>query len=113
MFRGWNRVSTGTRWDTSARRSTSDSLGPQPWKVSEWWKAQPPGFTTTGTRSVSTPSGAAFVSGASQSSGAWKLPRSGGAFGHRCDPRTYSIVPPWANVSSSATQQVIISGGER
>ena len=59
------------------------------------------------------PLGRRLASGASQSSGAWKLSRSGGAFGHRCEPRTYSIVPPWAKVSSSATQQVIISGGDR
>ena len=37
--------------------------------MSEWWNAQPPGFTTTGTRSGSTPSGVAPSSGASQFSG--------------------------------------------
>jgi hypothetical protein len=51
--------------------------------------------------------------GASQSSGAWKLPRSGGTFGQRCEPRAYSIVPPSARVSSSATQQMIISTSGR
>ena len=40
-------------------------------------------------------------------------PRDGGAFGQRCEPRTYSIVPPWARVSSSATQHVTISAGTR
>ena len=91
----------------------SASLGPEPWKVSEWCNEQPPALTTTGTSSGSSPSGAAARTGASQSSGAWKLPRSGGTFGQRCEPRAYSIVPPSARVSSSATQQVIISAGTR
>ena len=74
---------------------------------------QPPALTTTGTRSTAAPSGAAAPAGASQSSGAWNSPRAGGTRGQRCEPRTYSIVPPCAYVSSSATQQVIISGGTR
>ena len=81
--------------------------------MSEWWNVQPPALTTTGTRSGSAPSGAAAPAGASQSSGAWNSPRAGGTLGQRCEPRTYSIVPPCARVSSSATQQVIISGGTR
>ena len=81
--------------------------------MSEWWKVQPPALTTTGTCSGSAPLGAAARAGASQSSGAWNSPREGGTLGQRCEPRTYSIVPPWARVSSSATQHVIISGGTR
>ena len=89
-------------------------MGPEPWKVSEWWNEQPPALTTTGTQLELDPvRERRRRTGASQSSGAWKLPRSGGTFGQRCEPRAYSIVPPSARVSSSATQQVIISGGTR
>ena len=97
-----------------ARRSTSDSFGSgamEGERVVERAaaRASRPRAPARSPR----PRAPALSSGASQSSGAWKLPRSGGAFGQRCEPRMYSIVPPWAKVSSSATQQVIISGGER
>ena len=95
------------------RATVPDSFGAEPCHVRPWWKEPPPGFTTTGTRSSSVPSGAASRGPASQSSGAWNCERAGGDFGHVCEPRTNSIGPASACVSWSEIQQVIISGGTR
>ena len=101
-------------WVTSAMRAT-DALvfGAEPCQVRPWWNAPPPAFTTTGTMSSSVPSGAALRAGASQSSGAWNCERSGGDFGQRCEPRTYSIGPASAVVSWRESQHVSISAGTR
>ena len=113
-FVSWKRTSTGSMCVTSAIRATAAFVfGAEPCQVRPWWNEPPPGLTTTGTTSSSTPSGAAFRAGASQSSGAWNCDRSGGDFGHRCEPRTYSIGPASAVVSCSEIQHVSISAGTR
>src|SRR6476646_1358668 len=100
--------------ETSAMRATEpDVFGAEPCQVSPWWNEPPPGFTTTGTVSGSTPSGAASRAPVSQSSGAWNCERVGGDFGQACDPRTNSSGPASGCVSCSEIQQVIISDGTR
>ena len=99
---------------TSAIRATAAFVfGAEPCHVRPWWNEPPPGFTTTGTTSSSAASGAALRAGVSQSSGAWNCERSGGDFGHRCEPRTYSIGPASLVVSWREIQQVSISAGTR
>ncbi len=76
-------------WDTSAMRATVPLLfGSEPCHVRLWWKAPPPGFTTTGTTSISASAGFAARTPSSQSSGAWNCERSGGVHGQWLDPRT-------------------------
>ena len=100
----------------SARRcAVAAVFGPEPWNVLWWWNDAPPARTTTGasSSSASSPAGFARRAGASQSGGAWNSPRFLPLTGQRCDPGTNEIVPASAEVSSSAIQQVIISGGSR
>jgi hypothetical protein len=76
-------------WETRAIRATVPLvLGSEPCHVRLWWNAPPPGFTTTGTISISASAGLASRTPANQSSGAWNCDRSGGVHGQWLEPRT-------------------------
>src|SRR5688500_20143486 len=98
-------------WETSAMRATlAFSLGAEPCQQSPWWNEPPPALTTTGTVSISVPSGAAARTGASQSSGAGNGERSGGDTGRWCEPGPAATGPEAEGVSWRAGQHEAVSG---